>query len=499
MKPQLKTVHCLLVTVLLAAASLHAQVPKLINYQGKLVRDGKLANGPVTLVFAIYADQDGGNPLWSQEKQLRVQNGIFNVLLGDETPAFDTLFTGKGQRWLEVNEKDKPRYGDRIQITSVAYALKANSANALDAPNGSRTDAVFVDNNGNVGIGTTNPSQALEVVGAIKSRDAYSTPGTAALVYTNDTGYLYLGPESGRSTNGANMTLAGPSNTVTGVNGGFAFNVPSLNSGVTAMSITQTGNVGIGTADPSLSVGRGLEINGNPGAVLRLTENSSALNHFEIRSVASGSGNMLQFGEGNQTFLSIRSDDDGGGTSQRGNVGIGTTNPQAKLDVFGSIAFFGNASIYRDGALNGLVFNTPGISGNPKMFISDQGLVGIGTTTPQASLEVTGCVVAQNVSCPSSRRWKTDIQPIEDALEKVRQLRGVSYVWKEDGKQNIGLIAEEVAEVIPEVVAFEENGKDARAIDYSRLVAVLIEAVKEQQKEIAALREEMKALQQQSR
>jgi len=79
-------------------------------------------------------------------------------------------------------------------------------------------------------------------------------------------------------------------------------------------------------------------------------------------------------------------------------------------------------------------------------------------------------------------------------LEKVRRLRGVSYVWKEDGKPNIGLIAEEVAEVIPEVVSFEDNGKDARAIDYSRLVAVLIEGMKEQQKTISDLQSRLEAV-----
>ena len=55
------------------------------------------------------------------------------------------------------------------------------------------------------------------------------------------------------------------------------------------------------------------------------------------------------------------------------------------------------------------------------------------------------------------------------------------FRWKADGKHDIGLIAEEVGEVIPEVVAYEENGKDAKSVDYARLVAVLIEAVKEQQ------------------
>jgi hypothetical protein len=58
----------------------------------------------------------------------------------------------------------------------------------------------------------------------------------------------------------------------------------------------------------------------------------------------------------------------------------------------------------------------------------------------------------------------------------------------------MGLIAEEVGEVLPEIVAYEENGKDAKGLDYSRLVALLIEAVKEQQKEIAELKVTVKSL-----
>lgn len=56
------------------------------------------------------------------------------------------------------------------------------------------------------------------------------------------------------------------------------------------------------------------------------------------------------------------------------------------------------------------------------------------------------------------------------------------------------MIAEEVGQVIPEVVSFEENGVDAKAVDYARLVAVLIEAIKEQQKEIEALKATVKSL-----
>jgi hypothetical protein len=79
-------------------------------------------------------------------------------------------------------------------------------------------------------------------------------------------------------------------------------------------------------------------------------------------------------------------------------------------------------------------------------------------------------------------------------------LRGVSYDWKADGKHDIGLIAEEVGKVIPEVVVYEENGEEATAVDYAGLVPVLIEAVKEQQQlleekdaQIAALKQEKDA------
>jgi hypothetical protein len=84
----------------------------------------------------------------------------------------------------------------------------------------------------------------------------------------------------------------------------------------------------------------------------------------------------------------------------------------------------------------------------------------------------------------SSKRWKTNIQVIKDALEKVKRLQGVTYDWKANGKHDIGLIAEEVGKVIPEIVSYEANGKDAVGLDYSRLVALLIEAIKEQESTI---------------
>jgi hypothetical protein len=69
------------------------------------------------------------------------------------------------------------------------------------------------------------------------------------------------------------------------------------------------------------------------------------------------------------------------------------------------------------------------------------------------------------------------------------RLRGVTYNRKNDGKRQVGVVAEEVAAVIPEIASF--NGREVQGVDYSRLSAVLIQAIKEQQKEIAGLQGEL--------
>jgi len=124
--------------------------------------------------------------------------------------------------------------------------------------------------------------------------------------------------------------------------------------------------------------------------------------------------------------------------------------------------------------------------------------VGIGTATPSHVFTIAqgaGKAIGDGWMTYSSRRWKTNIQTLADALTKVEQLRGVSYVLKDSGKREIGVVAEEVGKVVPEVVTYEKNGQDAQGVDYSRLTALLIEAVKQQQRQIVAQRKQI-ALQQ---
>lgn len=114
------------------------------------------------------------------------------------------------------------------------------------------------------------------------------------------------------------------------------------------------------------------------------------------------------------------------------------------------------------------------------------------------SLNVSGgLAVGSGASCTtltltSSRRYKEDIQPIKNALGTVSKLQGVRYDWDaaHGGKPDIGFIAEDVANVVPELVTMEPDGKAAQGMDYSHLTALTVEAIKEQQKQIATLKAE---------
>jgi hypothetical protein len=92
----------------------------------------------------------------------------------------------------------------------------------------------------------------------------------------------------------------------------------------------------------------------------------------------------------------------------------------------------------------------------------------------------------------SSIRWKRDIRPIDEAIVKVMSLRGVYFNWDAEhgGQHDVGMVAEEVGEVLPEIVEYEENGIDATGMDYGKLTPLLVEAVKALKTELDQLQKE---------
>jgi len=96
----------------------------------------------------------------------------------------------------------------------------------------------------------------------------------------------------------------------------------------------------------------------------------------------------------------------------------------------------------------------------------------------------TGTLTAIDLNSTSDINLKENIKTVENALETVNSLRGVSFDWKENGKSSYGVIAQELEEVLPELV---KNG-DVKSVNYNGLIGILIEAIKELKAEIEKLK-----------
>ena len=113
---------------------------------------------------------------------------------------------------------------------------------------------------------------------------------------------------------------------------------------------------------------------------------------------------------------------------------------------------------------------------------------GIGPKTSTTKLYFnpsTGRLSATFLNSLSDENLKKDISTVDGAVDKVKQLRGVDYTWKESEEKSIGVIAQELREVLPELVSESENGL---SVNYNGIIGVLIEAIKEQQRQIDELK-----------
>jgi len=113
-----------------------AEVPKLINYQGKLTTpQGAPLDTTVSMQFSIYPDSTGGDPLWTEtQASVKVDKGIFNVLLGSVNEIPESVFTGN-IRYLGVKVGGDPEMTPRKAIVSVGYAYNSDKVDGRHAGN----------------------------------------------------------------------------------------------------------------------------------------------------------------------------------------------------------------------------------------------------------------------------------------------------------------------------------------------------------------------------
>ncbi len=473
--------------------------------------------------------------------------GSNNVFLGYEAGSAET---SSEKLYIENSNSATPLiWGDFANDSITINGTLEVEGNILTKGNWVTNDGdnegMYVDIDGNVGIGTSTPVSLTEI--------SSGTAGDAILTLTADTdnnaeddnpgisfsqdgGIVtsYIGMEGNLGTS-YTSTLANAMMFATET-GNSSIQLITNNSA--RMTVAANGNVGIGTNAPSQSldvVGTATvdQLNINSMYTLPTTDGTSGQilttdGAGNVSWLATAGDNLGDHTAGqniqlNSNWLSNDGDSEGIAVDDDGRVGVGTT-PSSKFTVRDSIetaitiqshtsntentgiAWRNTGGHYHWGIhrenTNDLVFrggtNNAAVSNLPESMRLNRYGAGIagGTTTATYALEVgttgDGTVARANAwNTFSDRRWKTNFEIIPNALAKIGKVNGYYYNWKDQSKDSslqVGVIAQELEIILPEVVSTDENGY--KSVDYSKITALLIQAVKEQQVIIEQLKNE---------
>jgi hypothetical protein len=489
-------------------------------------------------IFALYSNTEGGvntavgpyalynnttgdsNTAVGDGALLRNTTGYYNTAVGSNAGSYtgdSTTSNATSTYSVYLGAHTRASFSGATNEIVIGYGAVGAGSNSVVLGNDSITRTIL---KGNVGIGTTTPTAKLHLI--------HPSRGEIKLLATSGVGHDF-------GYNGGIDSIFWF--THTGTSTGYTlFRWDDGISSRDLLYIGNNGNVGIGTTTPEARlhiVGGGttdvpiVKIYGGNSrdAPLELravgSDGVTALGIIEAVGVGGHSGtatepeglHLRSFKIVNGVFYDSWMRFMGSKFSfENGNVGIGTSTPSQRLTVVGNIgiqagsnAFIGTLDNY---ALSLRTNNTD------RIFITNAGNVGIGTTAPSTRLAVAGLTSSQAGrticsdpsgnfyyyvgSCVSSSiKYKTNIQNLGIGLETLLKLRPVTFEFKKDyggydGTIHMGFIAEEVEKVSPLLVDY--NNGEVSGVRYNEMTALIVKSIQEQQKEIEDLKKEVEEL-----
>jgi hypothetical protein len=354
--------------------------------------------------------------------------------------AYDSSrLNGQGASYYAANNQT-------MYLGTTAIAINRASATGLSLAgvsiDGTSYNITQYTINQSVGSGNSPTFAGLTLTGDIATYRSNATQTGVIFLGTGNGGrYLYY--------DGSNYTMPGAQ---LYVNGSLALHSANYND----YAPSKTGTGASGTW--------GINITGNAGTAYGKAEGSLSVSYAATAGSATTAGSTTFLSSGSEALIGNNNAQNGGmdiiGNQINAAIGYNGENAEIAINYSG---YQGGTTRYR----NFTVFNGKN--------------VGIGYFTGSSG----DFTAAGNVTAYSDIRLKTDIETISGALEKVLNMRGVMFTRKDTGVRSTGVIAQEIQEILPEVVI---EGKDNLSVAYGNIVGVLIEAIKELKAEIEELK-----------